>query len=92
MVGTHLCGCLLPWLAAMRLEVAARKSGFLWRRTDDEHSTCALCPRECSAEVLFGGHYELGGCTEEYSASRAPAGASRQKRHAPLRLQRPLYG
>lgn len=55
----------------MRLEVAARESSFFWRRTDDEHSTCAFGRRECSAEVLFGGHYELGGCTEESSALHA---------------------
>ena len=61
----------LPWLAAMRLEVATWKSGFLWRRTDDEHSTCVLRRIECSAEVLFCRHYVLGQCTDETSANKA---------------------
>lgn len=60
----------LPWLAAMRLEVATWKSGFLWRRTDDEHSTCVLRRIECSAEVLFCRHYVLGQCTDETSANK----------------------
>ena len=59
----------LPWLAAMRLEVATWKSGFLWRRTDDEHSTCVLRRIECSAEVIFCRHYVLGQCTDETSAN-----------------------
>jgi len=70
----------LPWLAAMRLEVAARESSFLWRRTDDEHSRCVLWRSECSAEVLFCGHYGLGKCTDETSAyshnAMAPAAAT----------------
>ena len=61
----------LPWLAAMRLEVATWKSGFLWRRTDDEHSTCVLRRIECSAEVIFCRHYVLGQCTDETSANKA---------------------
>ena len=64
-----ICERRLPWLAAMRLEVAAWESSFLWQQTDDEHSTCAFMRRECSAEVLLCGHYELGGCTEENSAA-----------------------
>ena len=60
----------LPWRAAMRLEVAAWESGFFWRRTDDEHSTCVLRRIECSAEVLFCGHYVLGVCTDETSAHK----------------------
>lgn len=52
----------------MRLEVAARKSGFLWRRTDDVHPSCVLQLVECTAEVLFCGHYGLVECTEENSA------------------------
>ena len=61
----------LPWLAAMRLKVATWKSGFFWRRTDDEHSTCALRPTECSAEVFNGRHYVLRQCTDETSARGA---------------------
>jgi hypothetical protein len=43
----EMCGRLskerrLPWQAAVRPEVAIRKSGVLWRQTDDEHSTCAF--------------------------------------------------
>ena len=55
----------------MRLEVAAWESGFLWRQTDDEHSTCVLRRFECSAEVFFCRHYVLGGCTDETSAHKA---------------------
>ena len=61
-------GRRLPWLAAMRSAVAVWKSSFLWRQTDDEHTTCACGRRECSAEVLFCRHYVLGGCTDETSA------------------------
>ena len=41
MVGAHR-ERRLPWLAAMRPEVAAWESSFFWRQTDDEHSTCVL--------------------------------------------------
>ena len=69
MVGAHR-ERRLPWLAAMRSEVAAWESSFLWRQTDDEHSTCVFGRRECSAEVFFCGHYGLGGCTDETSAHK----------------------
>ena len=67
MVDAH-CEHRLPWLAAMRSEVTARESNHLWRRTDDEHPTCVLRPRGCSAEVLFCRHYGLWQCTDETSA------------------------
>ena len=52
----------------MRLEVAAWKSGFLWRRTDDVRPSCVSQQVVCTAEVLFCGHYGLVVCTEENSA------------------------
>ena len=56
------------WLAAMRLQVAARESCFLWRRTDDGCSSCVLCTGEHPAKVMARGHYGLGVCTDETSA------------------------
>jgi len=63
-----------PWLAAMRLEVAARKSCFLWRRTDDVHYRCALHRGKSERQRFWRGHYELVVCTEETSAA-APRSA-----------------
>ncbi len=59
----------LPWLAAMRLEVATWKSGLFWRQTDHGHSTCVLRRRRCSAEVIDCRHYVLCNCTDETSAA-----------------------
>ena len=56
------------WLAAMRSQVAARESCFLWRRTDDGCSSCVFCTGEHPAKVMARGHYGLGVCTDETSA------------------------
>ena len=56
------------WLAAMRPQVAARESCFLWRRTDDGRSSCVFCTGERPAKVVARGHYGLGVCTDETSA------------------------
>ena len=56
------------WLAAMRPQVAARESCFLWRRTDDGCSSCVFCTGEHLAKVVARGHYELGVYTDETSA------------------------
>ena len=69
-----------PGTAAMRSEVAVWESSLLWRRTDDEHSTCALRQRECSTEVFNCRHYALGQCTDETSADKP-------SRHRATRLQ-----
>lgn len=70
--GRFVAGCSSerrrPWRAAMRLEVAAWESGFFWWRTDDGHSACAFCTRECPAEVFLRRHYVLWQCTDETSA------------------------
>ena len=57
----------------MRLEVAARKSSFLWRRTDDGRYPCVFCMGERLAKVLKCGHYELGVVTKENSAITQPS-------------------
>ncbi len=57
----------------MRLEVAARESSFLWRRTDDERYPCVFGMGERPAKVLECGHYGLGVVTDENSAITQPS-------------------
>ena len=70
---------LFAWLAAMRLEVTARKSGFLWRRTDDRRYPCVFSMGMRRATVFCCGHYVLGVCTDETSAD-CTQGARQQER------------
>lgn len=79
------------WLAAMRLEVAARESGFLWRRTDDRRYSCVCGTGMRREKVRGGGHYELGVCTDETSADYAQRARFRERWPAPRRA-RPSYG
>ena len=57
----------------MRLEVAARKSSFLWRRTDDGRYPCVFGMGERPAKVLKSAYYGLGVFTEENSAITRPS-------------------
>ena len=57
----------------MRLEVAARKSSFLWWRTDDGRYPCVFGMGERPAKVLKSAYYGLGVFTEENSAITRPS-------------------
>lgn len=69
----------------MRLEVAVRKSSFLWRQTDDRRYPCVLRRDKRRAKVLICGHYELGVCTDETSAEYAYRARSREQLSASRR-------
>ncbi len=74
----HDARAYLGW-QQLRLKVIARKSDFFWRRTDDCRYPCVLRKGKRLSKVLWCGHYELDGCTDEISASCASQSARRWK-------------
>lgn len=60
----------LSLAGSMRPTVVTRESDLFWRQTDDEHPRCICNSGGSLQRFCRCGHYELGGCTDESSASR----------------------
>ena len=60
----------LSLAGSMRPTVVTRESDLFWRQTDDEHPRCICNSGGSLQRFCRCRHYELGGCTDESSASR----------------------
>jgi hypothetical protein len=65
-----LSDAALSLAGSMRPTVVTRESDLFWRQTDDEHPRCICNSGSSLRRFCRCGHYELGGCTDESSASR----------------------